>query len=98
LSSTWGDAIALIAEVIFLKMQIYQQQTAVLEEVSEPEQETSEGFPVLDDDDDCWERHTMSLNLKDDEKDWGKTKKTRSRTTDSPSIAAPVPQSEFYTC
>jgi hypothetical protein len=63
----------------------------VLEEVLEPEQETSEGFPVLDNEDDRWERHTMSLNLEDDEEDWGKTKKTRPRITDSPSIAAPVP-------
>ncbi|MBD1847527.1 hypothetical protein H6F89_29825 [Cyanobacteria bacterium FACHB-63] len=84
-----GDAIALIAEVLFLKTQLYQQQAAVLE--VEPELEDSEGFPVLGEDDDRWERHTMSLDLEDDEEDWGKTRKTRSRNTDSPSIAAPVP-------
>lgn len=86
-----GDAISLIAEVLFLKMQLYQQQTAVLEAEAEPELEGSEGFPVLGEDDDRWERHTMSLDLEDDEEDWGKTRKTRSRNTDSASIAAPVP-------
>ncbi len=86
-----GDAITLIAEVLFLKMQLYQEQTALLEAESEPELEYTEGFPVLGEDDDRWERHTMSVDLEDDEEDWGKTRKTRSHNTDSLSIAAPVP-------
>jgi hypothetical protein len=86
-----GDAIALIAEVFFLKMQLYQEQTALLEAESEPELEYTEGFPVLGEDDDRWERRTMSLDLEDDEEDWGKTRKTRPRNTESSSIAAPVP-------
>lgn len=86
--STGGTAIALIAEVLFLKMQEYQP-TAVLEKDSEPEAEDYEGFPLLDDDDDRWERHTMSLDLDDDEEDWGRTKKPRSPSR-SGSNAAPV--------
>lgn len=92
-----GDAIALIAEVLFLKMQHYQP-LSMLDEASQ-ELEDHGGFPVLDDDDDRWERHTMSLNLDDDEEDWETLKKPRSisetlentQRKDSPSIAAPVP-------
>lgn len=47
--SIGGIAIALIAEVLFLKMREYQP-TAVLEKDSEPEAEDYEGFPILDDD------------------------------------------------
>jgi hypothetical protein len=83
-----GSAISLITEVLFLKMQHYQQ-TTVLAEMPEPEAEDYEGFPILDQDDDRWERHTMSLDLDDDEEDWGRTKKPRSRSK-SGSTAAPV--------
>lgn len=82
-----GSAIALIAEALFLKMQEFQE-CLVVEET--PEQEDFEGFPMLGDEDDRWERHTMSFDLDEDEEDWGKTKQPRTRTK-SDSIAAPVP-------
>ncbi|MCU0549561.1 MAG: hypothetical protein MUC48_09465 [Leptolyngbya sp. Prado105] len=88
-----GSAIALIAEVLFLKMQEHQQ-TIVLEEDSEPELEDYEGFPILDEEDDHWERHTMSLDLDSDEEDWEKTKKPKSRSK-SGSTAAPVSQQKI---
>ena len=80
-----GSAIVLIAEVLFLKMQQFQE-SAIVEEVMEP----AEGFPSLGEEDDQWERHTMSLDLDDDEEDWGKTKKPRPRSP-SGSTAALMP-------
>ncbi len=81
-----GDAIALIAEVLYLKMMAYQEvnKTDVPDEIDS-------GFPVLDDDDHAYERHTMSLDLESDEEEWGKPKKVASRRAPNDSVAAPVP-------
>jgi len=91
--SIGGTAIALIAEVLFLKMQGCQQ-TAVLEKDSELEAEDYEGFPILDQDDDLWERHTMSLDLDEDEEDWGRIRTPRSRSK-SGSTAAAIPPKQI---
>lgn len=82
-----GSAIALISEVIFLRMQNLQELPVIEETL---EQEDFEGFPMLGDEDDQWERHTMSVDLDEDEEDWGKTKSPRSRSKPG-STAATIP-------
>lgn len=82
-----GDAISLIAEVLYLKMLAYQE----IPELEVSLQEDASGFPVLDDDDDALERHTMSLDLESNEEEWGKPKQNRTPRAASDSIAAPVP-------
>jgi hypothetical protein len=78
-------------------MLLYQQQAA-LEEILEPEQEDSEGFPVLDEDDDQWERHTMSLDLEEDEEDWEKSRSRDHAIQTLPQLRHQFHRSGFFRC